>query len=72
MSGGKGIVCSEGTCVEITWGVKNGKLWMKDAQGNEVTLNPGKSYIGYGSSNHGGYYEVSGAATADNSTTDEQ
>lgn len=72
LSGGKGIVCSEGTCVEITWGVKNGKLWMKDAQGNEVTLNPGKSYIGYGSSNHGGYYEVSGAATADASTTDEQ
>lgn len=72
LSGGKGIVCSEGTCVEITWGVKNGKLWMKDAQGNEVTLNPGKSYIGYGSSNHGGYYEVSGAATADTSTTDEQ
>ena len=72
LSGGKGIVCSEGTCVEITWGVKDGKLWMKDAQGNEVKLNPGKSYIGYGSSNHGGYYEVSGATTADSSTTDEQ
>lgn len=72
LSGGKGIVCSEGTCVEITWGVKKGKLWMKDAQGNEITLNPGKSYIGYGSSNHGGYYEVSGATTADTSTTDEQ
>lgn len=72
LSGGKGIVCSEGTCVEITWGVKDGKLWMKDAQGNEVKLNPGKSYIGYGSSNHGGYYEVSGATTADSSTTYEQ
>ena len=72
LSGGKGIVCSEGTCVEITWGVKDGKLWMKDAQGNEVKLNPGKSYIGYGSSNHGGYYEVSGATTADSSTIDEQ
>mgnify|MGYP004669858183 FL=1 len=68
LSGGKGIVCSEGTCVEITWGVKDGKLWMKDAQGNEVTLNPGKSYIGYGSSNHGGYYEVSGATTSDSTT----
>lgn len=68
LSGGKGIVCSEGTCVEITWGVKDGKLWMKDAQGNEVKLNPGKSYIGYGSSNHGGYYEVSGAATSDSTT----
>lgn len=72
LSGGKGIVCSEGTCVEITWGVKNGKLWMKDAQGNDITLNPGKSYIGYGSSNHGGYYEVSGTATTGTSTTDEQ
>lgn len=72
LSGGKGIVCSEGTCVEITWGVKDGKLWMKDSQGNEVKLNPGKSYIGYGSSNHGGYYEVSGATTADSSTIDEQ
>ena len=68
LSGGKGIVCSEGTCVEITWGVKDGKLWMKDAQGNEVKLNPGKSYIGYGSSNHGGYYEVSGATTSDSTT----
>ena len=72
LSGGKGIVCSEGTCVEITWGVKNGKLWMKDAQGNDITLNPGKSYIGYGSSNHGGYYEVSGTTTTGTSTTDEQ
>lgn len=70
LSGGKGMVCSEGTCVEITWGVKDGKLWMKDAQGNDITLNPGKSYIGYGSSNHGGYYEVSGAA--DTTSTDEQ
>ncbi|WP_448921753.1 DUF3048 domain-containing protein [Eubacterium sp.] len=68
LSGGKGIVCSEGTCVEITWGVKDGKLWMKDAHGNEVKLNPGKSYIGYGSSNHGGYYEVSGATTSDSTT----
>ena len=64
LSGGKGVVCSEGTCVEITWGVKNGKLWMKDAQGNEVKLNPGKTYIGYGSSNHGGYYEIAGTQTA--------
>ncbi|MGN0516288.1 DUF3048 domain-containing protein, partial [Eubacterium sp.] len=50
LSGGKGVVCSQGTCVEITWGVKNGKLWMKDSQDNEVKLNPGKTYIGYGSS----------------------
>jgi len=54
LSGGKGTILSHGTALEITWGVSNGKLWMKDAQGNSVKLNPGKTYIGYGSSNKGG------------------
>lgn len=54
LSGGKGVVASMGTQVEITWGVENGKLWMKDSNNNDITLNAGKSYIGYGSSNHGG------------------
>lgn len=54
LSGGKGVIASMGTQVEITWGVDSGKLWMKDADGNTVSLNPGKTYIGYGSSNHGG------------------
>lgn len=60
LAGGKGMVCSEGTAIEITWGVKNGKLWMQDSEGKDVTLNPGKSYIGYGSSNKGGYFEIPG------------
>lgn len=54
LSGGKGVVASMGTKIDITWGVKNGKLWIKDADGNDIALNPGKTYIGYGSSNHGG------------------
>ncbi|MFR5875939.1 MAG: DUF3048 domain-containing protein [Eubacterium sp.] len=54
LSGGEGKVLSEGTFIDITWGVDNGKLWLKDSNGNTVSLNPGKSYIGYGSSNHGG------------------
>lgn len=54
LSGGKGMIFSEGTYIDISWGVSNGKLWMKDANGNEVKLNAGKTYIGYGSSNHGG------------------
>ena len=54
LSGGTGAVLSEGTVVDITWGVENGKLWMKDESGKEVKLNPGKSYIGYGSSNKDG------------------
>lgn len=64
LSGGEGKVLSEGTVIDITWGVENGKLWMKDANGNAVSLNPGKSYIGYGSSNHGGLITVN----ADNIT----
>lgn len=58
LSGGEGKVLSQGTVVDITWGVSNGKLWMKDSQGKEIQLNPGKSYIGYGSSNHGGSITV--------------
>lgn len=54
LSGGEGMVFSEGTYQKISWGVKNGKLWMKDETGKEIKLNPGKTYIGYGSSNHGG------------------
>lgn len=58
LAGGDGKVLSEGTVIDITWGVENGKLWMKDSSGNSVTLNPGKSYIGYGSSNNGGSITV--------------
>lgn len=54
LSGGTGKVASNGTIVDITWGVNGKKLWMKDSNGNEIKLNPGKTYIGYGSSNHGG------------------
>ncbi len=54
LTGGTGAVLSQGTVVDITWGVEDGKLWMKDTDGNNVMLNPGKSYIGYGSSNMGG------------------
>ena len=58
LSGGKGLLCSEGTCVEITWGVSDSKLWFKDANGKEISFNPGKTYIGYGSSNHAGEYSI--------------
>lgn len=58
LSGGEGKVLSQGTVVDITWGVSDGKLWMKDSDGKNIRLNPGKSYIGYGSSNHGGSITV--------------
>lgn len=68
LSGGSGTILSEGTAVEINWGVSNGKLWMKTADGDEAFLNPGKSYIGYASSNHGGKLQLNTQASLDNST----
>lgn len=73
LSGGSGTILSEGTAVEIKWGVSNGKLWMKTADGNEVSLNPGKSYIGYASSNHGGKLQLNTKQGFDNDiSTDNQ
>ena len=58
LSGGNGTILSEGTALEITWGVTDGKLWMKTADGSDAVLNPGKTYIGYGSSNNGGSLQL--------------
>ena len=54
LSGGEGRLLSQGTYIDITWEVESGKLRIKDSGGKEIKLNPGKSYIGYGSSNNGG------------------
>ncbi|MBR0412986.1 MAG: DUF3048 domain-containing protein [Eubacterium sp.] len=58
LAGGKGKILSQGTVIDITWGVENGKLVFKNSKGEQVKLNPGKSYIGYGSSNNGGKITV--------------
>ena len=58
LSGGNGTILSKGTALEIRWGVTDGKLWMKTLDDKEVKLNPGKIYIGYGSSNNGGFLEL--------------
>ncbi len=60
LSGGKGLVASEGKATEVTWSVENGKIVMKDDKGEAIKLNPGKIYIGYGSSNNGGSYSAEG------------
>lgn len=65
LAGGNGTILSEGTAVEITWGVTNGKLWMHTADGKDVSLNTGKSYIGYGSSNNGGKLELNTSSNSD-------
>ena len=58
LTGGNGTILSKGTALEIKWGVADGKLWMKTLDDKEVKLNPGKIYIGYGSSNKGGSLEL--------------
>ena len=54
LAGGRGTIVSEGTALDITWDIEDNKLVMKKTDGSAVKLNPGKIYIGYGSSNHGG------------------
>lgn len=53
-TGGSGYYASLGKATKITWSIDNGKLLLKDSNGNELKLNKGKSYIGLASSNNGG------------------
>ena len=48
LSGGKGVIASNGTYQNITWrkGGPNDMLKLMDEQGNTLKLNKGKSYIG--------------------------
>lgn len=52
--GGKGYYASNGKGTEISWQVVDNKLVLKDANGAELNINKGKSYIGFVSSNHNG------------------
>lgn len=54
LSGGKGKLACNGTVTDITWSVENGVLVLKDANGADVNLNVGTTWIGYASSNNGG------------------
>ena len=55
---GTGKLASAGTVVDFNWKEENGKLVFTDASGNELKLNPGKTWIGFISSNNGGAAEV--------------
>lgn len=48
LSGGKGIIASNGTYENITWkkGNPSEQIKLYDSKGNELKLNTGKSYIG--------------------------
>lgn len=54
LAGGSGKLASNGTITDITWSTTGGKLNIMDANGNPINLNPGKSWIGWTSSNNGG------------------
>ena len=53
-AGGSGKLASLGTVTDITWSVENGVLVIKNADGKNVNLNTGKTWIGWASSNYGG------------------
>ncbi|MBR3738199.1 MAG: DUF3048 C-terminal domain-containing protein, partial [Eubacterium sp.] len=52
--GHDGYYASNGTKTKINWEIRDNKLYLKDINGGELKLNPGKSYIGLVSSNNSG------------------
>ena len=54
LAGGEGKLASQGTIKDIKWSIQGGKLVLKDKDGQIVKLNPGKTWIGWISSNYGG------------------
>lgn len=59
LAGGDAYLASCGSIQYIKWYVDNGKLKLYDpATEEEVPMNPGKTYIGWVSSNYGGYCSV--------------
>ena len=55
LDGGEGKLASLGTIMDITWTVEDGKLVIKDSNGEIVKFNPGKTWIGWSSANLGGW-----------------
>ena len=53
--GGSGKLAHDGRVEEITWTVQNGKIVLTDANGETAKLAPGKTWIAWSSSNHGGW-----------------
>ena len=58
LSGGEGKLASQGTVMDIIWSVEDGKLVLKDTNGEIVKLNPGKTWIGWASGNLGGWVTI--------------
>ena len=58
LDGGEGKLASLGTVMDITWSIEDGKLVIKDTDGEIVSLNPGKTWIGWSSANLGGWVNI--------------
>lgn len=58
LTSGKGQLASAGTIVDFNWSVNDGVLKFTDVNGNDLKLNPGKSWIALASSNHDGAVTV--------------
>lgn len=58
LSGGSGKLASMGTVCDVKWSVEDGKLSIKDANGKDVSLNAGTTWIGWASGNNGGSVTV--------------
>ena len=56
---GEGKLASLGTVTDIKWSFEKGKFVIQDKQGNPIKFNPGKTWIGWASSNNGGEIKIS-------------
>ena len=60
LTSGRGQLVSCGSVVDFDWSVDNGILSLKDKNGKELKLNPGKSWIALTSANHNGSVSING------------
>ena len=57
-AGGEGKLASLGTVMDISWSIEKGKLEIRNTDGEIVSFNRGKTWIGWISSNRGGSIEI--------------
>ena len=58
LDGGEGKYATQGSVIDITWNVENGKLVFRDTASQVIKLNHGKIYIAWISANNGGNIEI--------------
>lgn len=56
--GGSGKLACLGRIQDVTWHIENGKFVILNKKGEPVEFAPGKTWIGFGSTNHNGHVEA--------------